>query len=145
MAEMESSKPLITSLNFLADDPKHATEKLFALHYVPHDPLPHTNYSLKPESGLEIHDVRPNKDALSLDREGVIVIDLENQLDYDDYFDEAKVREKFAEEVRDILLRKLGARHVYFHECVVSSHTAYSLFHLIYHPIDPQEKIKPLR
>ena len=120
MAVVNPGKPIITSLDFLADDPKHITEKLFAIHYLPHDPLPDQNYSLEAVNGLEIHDVRPTKDDLSLDREGVTVINLGNELTYHDYFDEAKVKARFAEEVRDILLRKLGARQIYFHECVVS-------------------------
>lgn len=121
MALVDPEQSIITSLHFLVSDPNHAREKLFAIHYDPHDPLPDQNYTLKTVNDLQIHDVRASKDALSLDREGVTVIQLKNELTYDDYFDESKVKARFAEEVREVLLRELGAKQIYFHECVVSS------------------------
>ena len=112
---------VVAALKFLAPDPKHETEKPFAINYTPHEPLPERNFDEERVNGIVIEDVRPIKSSLTLDEHGVSVLDLHCDMLYEDYFDYDTVKRVYGEEIRNLLLERLGARRVYFHECVVSS------------------------
>ena len=65
--------------------------------------------------------MRPLKGNLSLDREGVLIVDLPTRMSYEDFLEEEKLKTIYAEELRECLLSVLGARVIFIHECVVSS------------------------
>ncbi len=106
------------SLTFIARDPKFASEKPYELGYISPDGLPLRNFELD-KVDVTVHDLRPIKDSVLLDREGIAVVELRSKMAYEDYFDESKVKAVFAEEVRERLLSHLRARRLFFHECVV--------------------------
>ena len=60
------------------------------------------------------------KGQSSLDREGFELLDLESDMQYEDFFDETTLKAKYMSEVKALLLQRFQARSVYFHECVVS-------------------------
>ena len=94
-------------------------EKLYELEYNPSDGLAERNYDTHQIYDIPIHDLRPLKGKLSLDREGFVILDLPSSMKYEDYLDETKLKSVFAEELRQCLLNTLGARAVFIHECVV--------------------------
>jgi hypothetical protein len=105
-------------IKFAKRDAKWSREKAFTLLYQPPPGHPKTNIEHE-EVDVVIHDVRPYKELLNLDREGYQIIDLESKLQYEDFFNRDRVKDIFAVELRDVLLKLLGARGVYFHETVV--------------------------
>ncbi|KAJ9133114.1 hypothetical protein NKR19_g9178 [Coniochaeta hoffmannii] len=94
-------------------------EKLYELEYNPSDGLAERNYDTHQIYDIPIHDLRPLKGKLSLDREGFVILDLPSSMKYEDYLDETKLKSVFAEELRQCLLNTLGARAVFIHECVI--------------------------
>lgn len=74
---------------------------------------------------IQIHDVRPHKNTLSIEQEGFEILHLESKLEYQDFFDEEKVKAIFIEELRPKLLDLLGASGVFFHETLVGPHVAF--------------------
>ena len=112
---------LSATLSFIARDVLHETEKPYELEYEPPDGIEKSNYTIEQIDGVQLHDIRPWKGNLSLDREGFIVSDLHSSLHNEEFWDEQKLKTVFAEELRSHLIRILGARAIYFHECVVSA------------------------
>lgn len=97
------------------------TEKPYSLLYQPDDDLKLTNFEISDLRPVDIYDMRPKKDTLSIDREGFMFTDFKSKLNYEDYFDDEKLKSVFAPEVRDLLVGKLGAKAAFIHECVVQS------------------------
>lgn len=60
------------------------------------------------------------KDKLSLDQEGFLIAGINTDMEYEDYFDQEKLKTKHMSEIKAFLKDKLGVRAVYIHECVVS-------------------------
>ena len=108
-----------SSLKFCIRDPKWMSEKAFSLSYNPPPGVQKSN--VEHESvRVELSDVRPYQNSLSLDKEGFQIVDFESKLGYADFYDKDRVENVFAEELRSMLLELLGASGVYFHETVVS-------------------------
>jgi hypothetical protein len=100
--------------------PSH--ERPYELLFQPPDcNFPVCNYSAVQVPNVPIHDLRPLKGKLSLDREGFLIADINTSMDYDDYFDQEKLKTTYIPEIKAFLKRELGARAAYIHECVVSS------------------------
>lgn len=115
--------PVVTTatLSFLKPGSWPIGQRLYELLYIPTDGLPLINHQRVEISGIPIHDLRPQKNNLSLDEEGFIVSDMKSRLQYEDFQDEELLTNVFAEELRAHLLECLGARALYIHECVVSN------------------------
>lgn len=118
-----TSKDIVSTLNFVTRDNKFKVEKPYTLQYFPTDPLPSRNYEIHHVENIKIEDARPSIGSFSLDREGVEILKLESQMEYDDYFSEEKLKDMYGPQVRKALMDKLGATRVFFHECVVSYNT----------------------
>jgi len=99
------------------------SDRPYELLYAPDGDIPRCNFSLIEHDNVPIHDLRPEKGQLSLDREGYMVVDLESSLDYDDFYDEEKLKRTYLNELKHMLRECLGARAVFVHECVVGSHS----------------------
>lgn len=111
----------VASLKFVKPGSWPVGEKLYDLLYTPTDGFPMSNYQLEAVHNITVHDMRPMIKDLSLDKHGFVVMDMPSQLEYEDFGNESLMRNVYAEELRETLLARLGARAVYFHECVVSS------------------------
>ena len=104
----------------MVKEARHLEEKPYALEYEsPESNIPRRNFVTAPVEDVEIHDIRPVKDSLSLDREGIVVAEMQTKMAYKDFFDETKITNVFAEELREYLLESLHARRIYFYECLV--------------------------
>lgn len=80
-----------------------------------------TNIEYERVNGIPIHDLRPKKGKLSLDREGFVIEDFPNSLTYEETFDEEMLKNVYSKALKEWLLKYLGAKGAYIHECVVSS------------------------
>ncbi|EME81578.1 uncharacterized protein MYCFIDRAFT_121755, partial [Pseudocercospora fijiensis CIRAD86] len=100
-----------STIKFCKRDPKWSHEKAFNLSYLPPPGTQKTNVDHE-DIDVTIHDIRPRKDSLSLGREGFQILDLESKLEYEDFFDQEKVQSIFAVELREVLLKSLGASGV---------------------------------
>jgi hypothetical protein len=95
------------------------TEKPYTILYDPTEDVKLSNFKLDDIQPVPIRDMRAKKDSLSIHREGFIFADFRSQLTYENYFDEQKLKSVLAEEVRNLLIEKLGAKAAFIHECVV--------------------------
>lgn len=110
------------TLTFLERESWPSHERPYELLYKPSDGnFPVCNYNVVQVPDVPIHDLRPLKNTLSLDREGFLVSDLNTTMQYDDYFDQEKLKMKYMPEIKAYLKKALGVRSAYVHECVVSS------------------------
>lgn len=120
MASTTLEAATVATLSFLKPGSWPSDQKPYEMLYTPADGIPLINHETAEVCGIPIHDLRPRKDELSLDEEGFIISELKSQHQYEDLQDEEFLKTVFAQELRDHLLKRLGARALYIHECVVS-------------------------
>ena len=109
-------------------------EKPYSLRFTAPDGFPRANIKLD-RHDLHIHDIRSKKAGLSLEKDGCFVWNLHSRMRYDDFSDEAKVREVYLTEVADGLRARLGADRVQIFEHTVGSHSkarCSTSFYLLY-------------
>lgn len=109
------------NMNFIDRESVPNDEKPYLMMYQPAHNIRTSNFKWTPVKDVPLHDMRPRMETLSLDKEGFIVAKLESRLSYEELLDAEKLRSVYAEEVRKLVLEKLGARSAYIHECVVST------------------------
>ncbi|KFY66848.1 hypothetical protein V496_01907 [Pseudogymnoascus sp. VKM F-4515 (FW-2607)] len=85
----------------------------------PSSDFPVCNYNVTQVPNVQINDLRPLKGKFSLDREGFLIADINTRMEYEDYFDQEKLKSTYMPEIKAHLKEKLGVRAVYIHECVV--------------------------
>jgi hypothetical protein len=107
------------SINFKKPTSRDAVEKAYDVRCKPPPNLNKTNIEHVKVYDVPLYDMRPILDTLSLDAQGFIATSMPSSMSYDDFFDQDKLQNVFAEEVRSHLLKSLGASCIFFHECVV--------------------------
>ncbi|KAJ5949545.1 hypothetical protein N7454_001129 [Penicillium verhagenii] len=95
-----------------------AIERPYTLLYEPATDEKLSNFRITDIQSVPIRDMRPKKDTLSIHTEGFVFADFKSKMVYEDYMDEEKLKTVFAEEVKELLLEKLGAKAAFIHECV---------------------------
>jgi hypothetical protein len=101
-----STRTVEADLNYLKAAP--AEKPAFYLHQaLPENPR--RGPQLGPRT-MSIQDARPERDTLSLDREGVVLVDA--QTSFDDYYDSDRVRETYYEEIEALVAKVTGAIRV---------------------------------
>ena len=108
------------TMTFLKRDPRHKKEKPYEILYEMTDDTKRMNYDVNIVHDILVEDLRPQKGRLSLDRDGFMIEELKSAMPYEDFFDETKLKTQYAQELRQFLIQLLGARAIFFHECVVS-------------------------
>ena len=93
-------------LNYLKEVPKE--KPAFYIH-VPVPENPRRGPQLGPRT-MAIHDARPLRGELSLDTEGVVLIDAATS--FDDFYDPDRVREHYYLEMESLVMRQTGAVRV---------------------------------
>ena len=100
-------------------------ESIFSIAFTPSSwspESPKSNYEIRQVDNILIRDVRRFKDKLSLDKEGFVVLETKSTaFNYDGPEDDEVIRTVFAPKVREELRVLLGAKYVYFHECLVNT------------------------
>lgn len=100
----------IRTTTHLEQDDLYKTEKPYSLRFTPPEEFPHQNTRLE-EHDIEFQDVREYR-PLSFEKEGSIVISIQSQMEYDDFDDDEKVKDRYLKEVANILRQFLGASKV---------------------------------
>lgn len=85
----------------------------------PTSDFPVCNYKVVQVPNVPIHDLRPLKNKLSLDREGFLIADINTSMEYEDYFNQEKLKTTYMPKIKTFLKEKLGIRAAYIHECVI--------------------------
>ncbi|RYC61508.1 hypothetical protein CHU98_g4721 [Xylaria longipes] len=107
------------TLTFLKRGSWPAHERPYELLFQPPgSSFPVSNYSVIQVPNVPIYDLRSLKDKLSLDREGFLVADIDTSMEYEDYFDQDKLKTTYMPKIKTFLKEKLGVRAVYVHEYV---------------------------
>jgi hypothetical protein len=110
------------TLTFFERESLPSHQRPYELLFQPPDSdFPVCNYNVVQVPNVPIHDLRPLKDKLSLDREGFLVADFNTSMNYEDYFDQEKLKSTYMPEIKAFLKDRFGVRAAYIHECVVSS------------------------
>lgn len=117
--QQAANPALFASMKFKKPTPLDLEEKPYDIRCLHPEDIPPTNVQVAWMHDIPIHDMRPLRPTLSLDTQGFVVADMESRLTYDELFDEEKLRSVFADEVRTYLHDWLGAKCVFFHECVI--------------------------
>ena len=98
----ESQKSVKAPLNYLKEVP---TEKPAFYIHVPIPENPRRGPQLGPRM-MQIHDARPLRDALSLDKEGVVLVDAPTT--FSDFYDPDRVRASYFPEIEAIVKEVFG-------------------------------------
>lgn len=121
MEPQDSHPPsLFANMKFKEPSELDHIEKPFDIRCEHPEDIPSTNINGIWIQDIPIYDMRSSLPGLSLDVQGFVVTNLTSTLKYEEFFDEQKLKVVFAEELRAHLLNLLGAKCVFFHECVVS-------------------------
>ncbi len=102
----ESVASIRSELNYLSEVP---SEKAAVYLHVPVPENPRRGPQLQPRS-TPIHDARPVRDRLSLDTEGVILVD--SPTAFSEFYDPDRVRESYFPEIEALVMRETGAIRV---------------------------------
>ncbi len=63
---------------------------------------------------MPIHDLRPLKGKLSLDREGILVAHLDTKMKYDDYSNQEILKSTYMSEIKVFLKQQSGCEQLTF-------------------------------
>lgn len=108
------------TLTFFERESWPSNQRPYELLFQPPVPdFPACNYDVVKVPNVPIHDLRPLKGKLSLDCEGFLVADINTSMEYEDYFDQEKLKATYMPEIKTFLKEKLGIKAAYVHECVV--------------------------
>ncbi len=102
----ESLKIVEAPLNYLKEVPRE--KPAFYIH-VPIPENPRRGPQLGPRT-MAIHDARPLREDLSLDKEGVVLVD--SPTAFSDFYDPDRVRESYFPEVESLVKQQTGALRV---------------------------------
>jgi hypothetical protein len=101
-----SPRSVESELNYLNEVP--AEKPAFYIH-APIPDKPRRGPQLGPRA-MPIYDARPERERLSLDTEGVVLVDAATT--FNDYYDSDRVRESYYPEIESLVMRETGALRV---------------------------------
>jgi hypothetical protein len=107
-----------SSINFLANDALFNDEKPFLLKFEPPPDFPRSNYKISAKT-QDIQDIRGREHDYSIPKNGFSIISLQTKMSYEDFDDEARLREVYFKEVAEALQSSLGAFRVQVFEHLV--------------------------
>jgi hypothetical protein len=103
-----------TTAHFLERNQLYKTEKPYSLRFSPPEGFPRQSTKLE-EHEIDVQDVR-TAGPLSYATEGCTVLDFQSLMEYDDYYDEEKVKDVYLREVANLLRDYFGASKVQIFE-----------------------------
>lgn len=107
-----------TNTHFLKRDELYNTEKPYSLRFTPSAGFPRSNIKLD-KHDIDIHDIRGSQRSFNFEKDGIAILDFESKMLYEDYDDDAAVREVLLKEIANALKSFLGAQHVQIFEHIV--------------------------
>jgi hypothetical protein len=107
------------SICFLSRDELYKTAKPYAIQYEPHGDVPQTNVIQEMVNDIPVRDLRPLKNTFTLDKDGIVVRDLDTQMTHEDFADPAAVQDVYLPKVQELLREVLGTQNVAILEYLV--------------------------
>ncbi|KAI1448428.1 hypothetical protein F5Y02DRAFT_307572 [Annulohypoxylon stygium] len=116
------------SIVFLSRDDLYKTSKPYAIQYEPHGNIPQSNIVQERVDGIPVRDVRPIKDTLTLEKDGILVKELHTGLQLAGFADPNAVQDLYLPKVQQLLQEVLGTQNVAILEYLVRRrHEAFPL------------------
>lgn len=109
------------TLHFLPRDPLYDEEKPYSIQYTPHGDVPRTNVYQDIIDGVKIRNIRPIRDTLDFNNDGMIVRNFQTKMIYEDFAIPEVVREIYVPEIAELLKKEMGVENVAILEYLVSS------------------------
>lgn len=118
---------VLTQVYFLKRDPTYDDEKPYSLRFTPPEGFPRANILLESHD-VAVHDIRPIRNELTIDKNGYAIMSLETDMTYDDFDNEQRIKDVYLRELSEALRSYLGAKRVQIFEHTVGN-TAYLSMH----------------
>ena len=107
-----------TTINFIQQDELYLEEKPYLLTYEAPQDFPRTNIKLD-ERVVAVEDVRGRENEFTINKNGFTIMQVNTKLSYEDFNDDALVKQVYLKEVAEALKSLLGASRVQVFEHVV--------------------------
>lgn len=108
-----------TSMHFLSRNDLYSTVKPYSLRFEPPEGFERSNITLERQENLVVEDARATIEQFSLEKQGFAIMNLDSQMTYDDFEDDAKIVEVYLKEVANALRDLFGASQVQIFEHTV--------------------------
>lgn len=105
-------KDATSTLLYLRKDELHETEKPYKLQYNTEDEIPQQNTVQENRESIPIRDLRGQTRSFSFEKNGFSVLDLESEMEPEDFGNEHKVKDVYYPEIQARLLKYFGAKRV---------------------------------
>jgi hypothetical protein len=100
-----------TTINFIQQDELYLEEKPYLLTYEAPEYFPRTNVKLD-ERVVAAEDIRGRENNFTIDKNGFTIMKVNTKLSYENFGDEALVKQMYLKEVAEALKTLLGASRV---------------------------------
>lgn len=100
------------SFCFLSRADIYEKEKPYAIQFEPHGDVPQSNVIQEMVDKIPVRYVRPVKDKLTLEKDGLLVRNLYTGMQYDGFADPAAVQSTYLPTLHNLLKETLGTKNV---------------------------------
>ncbi|KAI4157697.1 MAG: hypothetical protein LQ342_008083 [Letrouitia transgressa] len=104
--------------HFLERHALYKTEKPYTLRFTPPEGFLRANIKLE-RHNIIVRDIRSTQQQPSYEHDGLAIVELDTKMMYDDFDDEARIKNIYLREVADLLKSVLHAQHVQIFEHTV--------------------------
>lgn len=111
---------LLTSICCLDRLELYQREKPFEMRFYPPGDFPRKNLHISKYHSIPVEDVRGREKSLSIDKNGCIVMELDDPMSVEDFSDREAIRSRYLPKVAEGLKEYLGASRVQIHDYLVS-------------------------
>jgi hypothetical protein len=96
---------------FLTPDELHKQQRPYTFKFPPYNGCPQSNMTHEQRHGIPIENMRGREDQFQLERNGFTILKVDTGLDYDEFFEEKKVKQ-YLSQMEGVLKAHLGASRV---------------------------------
>ena len=111
MSNTEIETGVLAKLSFLSRDPRYNVEKPYLLSYESHN-VPQHNFVREAVDDVRIHDIRGQEHQLTFERNGIAVLEMETQMQFDDFSDSLKITQCYCGEIAQALYQYMRPKSV---------------------------------
>lgn len=98
-------------MSFLAKDGLYTTEKPYRISYKSEN-VPNDNHVREVVDKVPIHDLRDYEHELSFEKNGISVLDVDIDMEYNEFSDVTKIENQYCDNMGRVLLDYMGAKEV---------------------------------
>lgn len=115
----DTTEKIAVEMVYLAHNSLYEREKPYKLYYDPGIEIPRSNCTNKIYDSICVRDLRTCGESISFAVQGFTVLEMESKLKASDFYDEARVKDVYYPEIKDILRQFFGASRLEILEHVV--------------------------